>query len=212
MRTLFYFTAVLILSLSLATADAADIKLPQPQKKGGPSLFEAMDRRNSPGQREFPTGDLTNEDLSTILWAASGNNRDSNKWTVPMAMGRPPYCRIYLTAKSGVYLYDWKKHSLNQIDAKDVRTEIPLQQFAKDAPAALYIVSDGKALEALNEPLTSEGGAVLAGAMSQNIYLACEGVGVGARLIYSIKRDVSSKAFKLPAQDKVLFAILLGKK
>ena len=212
MRTLYCYVTVLVFSLSVAAANAADIKLPPPQKKGGPALFDSMDRRSSPGQREFPVGDLANEDLSTILWAATGNNRDSNKWTVPMAMGRPPYCRIYLTTKSGVYLYDWKKHSLDQIDTKDMRTEIPLQQFAKEVPAALYIVTDGKALEALNDPLTSEGGAVLAGAMSQNIYLACEGVGVGARLVYSIKRDIASKAFKLPVQDKVLFAILLGKK
>ena len=201
-----------ILSLSAAIAAENEIQLPEPKKTGGPALFEAMDQRGSPGQGSFPSGEVSNEDLSTILWAASGHNRESsNKWTVPMAMGRPPYCKIYVVSKSGAFLYNYKKHTLVRVNDKDVRTLIPLQQFAKDAPATLYLVSDGKALEGLTEPIGSEGGPLLAGAMSQNIYLACGGVGVGARLIYSIKRDEAAKQLKLDAKDTALFAMPIGK-
>lgn len=203
---------VLAMMLSLYSV-AAEVKLPEPKKTGGTPVFEALEKRHSPGQKNFPSVEPSREELSTILWAASGHNRgnSSNKWTVPMAMGRPPYCKIYVVSKDGVHQYDWKNHSLLEIGTKDIRSELPLQQFAKDAPLALYFVVDGKEIEGLSEPLKSEGGPLLAGAMSQNVYLACEGLGVEARLVYSVKRDDAAKHLKVGGGDKVLFAMFMGK-
>jgi len=209
----FFFGLLLSLTFlaSIATA-AEEIKLPNPQKAGGPALFAAIDDRGSPGQNAFPAGELSQEDLATILWAATGNNRNGSKWTVPMAMGRPPYCKVYVALKSGIYLYNWKRNTLGQISDKDQRAAIPMQQFAKDAPAMLIIVVDNKALESFPPPLQEESGLVLAGAMSQNIYLACEGVGVGTRLVYSIKRDETSRLLELSEKETPVFALPMGKK
>lgn len=202
------FVAALVFG---AIAAAADTKLPPPQKTGGPALFEAIDKRSSPGQNNFPSGVLSQQDLSTILWAASGHNRDGAKWSVPMAMGRAPYCKIYLTTTEGVYLYNWKNHSLETVSTDNVHADIPIQGFAQKSPMNLYIVADGAEIAAMNNPHGEEFCAVLAGAMSQNIYLAGQGVDVGARVVYSIKREEATKKLKLGKGDKALFVIVMGK-
>ncbi|MDR1613221.1 MAG: nitroreductase family protein [Planctomycetota bacterium] len=209
---LFVIAAVAVFGAS-AMAFAGDIKLPAPQKTGGPTVFAAIDQRGSAGHSGFPSGNLDRQDLSTILWAASGNNRDGAKWTVPMGMGRPPYCKIYVTTAEGVFLYDWKAHELKQVSAENVGSRIPMQDFAKNAPAVLYIVGDNAALADLpRQDWVAEWCGVLAGAMSQNIYLASQGVGVGTRLIYSINREEAARLLKLGPKDTPFFAMPMGKK
>ncbi len=207
----FALVFTLVVTCCCSQAFAGDIKLPDPQKAGGPALFNAIDHRASATQNSFPTGDLTQQDVSTILWAACGQNRDGKLWTVPMAMGRPPYCKIYLTNKDGAFLYDWRTHSLVQVTGDKVHSRIPTQPFAKNSPANLIIVEDGEQVAQMNGPTANEFPLVLAGAMSQNIYLATQAVSVGARLVYSISRDEAAKALKLGEKDKALFAIILGK-
>lgn len=205
-------TALMILVLTLCTAacaSAADaVKLPEPKKRGGPDLLTAIDQRGSAASGVFPKNDLTREDLATLLWAATGRNRDGAKWTVPMGMGLPPYTKIYVTDKTGAYLYDWKTHSLVAVGGAGAHAAIPTQAFGKTSPANLYMVTDSAALDGR---VTEEWMALLAGAMSQNVYLAAQAVNVGARLIYSIDRDAAKRELRLAPNDKALFAIILGK-
>lgn len=212
MRNLYRIAALLTLAVMTAPLFAADITLPPPQKTGGKGMFESLDKRNSAGQSTFPMGGISRQDLSTILWAASGQNRDGGKWTVPMAMGKPPYCKIYVTTEDGVYFYDWKEHKLVEVATEDVREAVPLQQFAQKAPVCLYFIVDGKGVASMSEPLSEEGGPVLAGAMSQNVYLACESLNIGTRMIYSIKRDAAKRLFDLADDDVPLFALPMGKR
>ncbi|MCC8166952.1 MAG: nitroreductase family protein [Planctomycetes bacterium] len=206
------FLVAMMVAAVTASAYAGDIKLPEPQKTGGPDLFSAIDQRQSAPGAAFPGGALSNEDLSTILWAASGKNRDGSKWTVPMAMGRPPYCKIFITNERGVYLYEWNSHTLKHISEARVHSLIPQQSFAKNVPVNLYVVTDAKALAEFRGPMSSELGPLLAGMMGQNVYLASEALGVGARLIYSIDRAAAAKHLELPEGDTALFAICLGKR
>lgn len=212
MRSLALFAITFLSACLFVQASAADIQLPKPQKTGGKPMFEVIDQRSSARGSDFPSEKIPEETLSTILWAASGHNRDGRLWTVPMAMGKPPYCKIYLTSTDGVYLYHWKNHSLELVSDENIHADIPMQKFAKDAPLNLYIVADGKMLNDMNSPFGDEFGLVLAGAMSQNIYLACQGLDVGARLIYSIQREEAFKKLRLSPGDKPYFAIVLGKK
>lgn len=204
MKTLLMLFAAFAITAAVHAAET--VKLPEPQKSGGPDLLTAIDRRASAGQGDFPKNRLSAQDLSTLLWAASGHNRDGAKWTVPMGMGRPPYTKIYVTDKDGVYLYNWKDHTLEVIGRDAVHGEIPMQAFGKSASTNLYMVTDGAALE--NE----EWGVLLGGNMSQNVYLASQAIDVGVRLVYSIDREKCRTAFKLDSRDKVIFAIIMGKK
>lgn len=212
MRVSLSVLLVVVFCVSSVPALAREGKLPDPEKSGGMPLFEAMNERGSPGQSSFPSGKIGREDLSTILWAASGHNRNGSKWTVPMAMGRPPYCKIYVASDDGVFLYNWKDHSLVEISKEKVNERIAMQDFVKSAPLILYFVADGKELQGFTGPMQTEAGPLLAGAMSQNVYLACEAVGVGARVVYSIKRDEASSQLKLSGDDTPLFAMPMGKK
>lgn len=212
MRTL--FIAAMMFSCMVGTyALAGEIKLPEPKKAGGMPLFEAIDSRGSFGQGDIPTGQLTREDLATILWAATGTNRDGAKWTVPMAMGRPPYSKVYVLDDTGSYLYNWKNHSLIELGKTNVKPDIASQGFAKTIPAILIIATDATEIAKFgNNPFGDEFAVVLAGAMSQNIYLASEGVGVAARVVYSIERDKAASLLRLNKGDRPLFAVLLGKR
>lgn len=212
MRNLLSVLLIAAFCAPLSSALAGETKLPDPQKSGGMPLLQAINERSSPGQSSFPSGKIGREDLSTILWAASGHNRDGAKWTVPMAMGRPPYCKIYAASDEGVFLYNCKDHSLTEVSKEKVNARIAMQDFVKAAPLILYFVVDGQELESFNGPMKTEAGPLLAGAMSQNVYLACESVGVGARVIYSIKRDEASTLLKLSAKDTPLFAMPMGKR
>lgn len=203
--TLTVMALVLIAGVAVA---GETVTLPAPKKSGGPNVLTAIDQRASATQTAFPKNELSREDLATILWAATGKNRDGSKWTVPTGMGRMPYTKIYVTDKNGVYLYDWDTHSLTVVSRENVHGEIPMQAFAKAAPTNIYMVTDS---QELTHPANEEWAVLLAGAMSQNVYLAAQGVDVGARLVYSIDRDLTKKAFNLASDDKPLFAIVLGK-
>lgn len=206
---------VLMLTVLFASQSfAGDIVLPSPDRTGGIPVQKAIDIRASAENDKFPTGELSMEDLSTILWAASGHNRNGEKWTIPTGKWRPPYTRIYVAHPSGSYRYDWEGHKLVYLSDVDARTLIPLQDFAKNAPVALYFVGDGEDLSFFDDTpeWKEEFPLVLAGAMSQNIYLAAETVNVGARLVYSVQRDKMREQFRLRAGDQPYFAIFLGKR
>lgn len=200
-------------AIMCSAAFATDIDLPTPQKSGGMPVLNALDNRGSAAGNNFPSGRLNMQDFATILWAATGHNRDGVKWTVPMAMGKAPYIKIYLTIDEGCFLYDWNANMLIQVSETNVKNIIPMQDFAKQAPAAIYFVGNGKELASMpDSPIRAEFAQVLAGAMSQNIYLACEALNIGTRVVYSVDRDAMKTHFKLDENDSPLFAMFLGKK
>lgn len=207
------FIANIMAAIALAqtTVDAADIKLPAPQKTGGTPVLEAIDKRGSGAGNSFPTGAISREELSTILWAASGHNRDGRLWTVPMGMGRPPYCKIYVAMDEGVFLYNWRDHSLTGVSAENVKAALPMQDFVKKAPVSLYFVTDAAEIGNVNNPAAPEWGPLLAGNMTQNIFLAGQTLGVGARIVYSINRDETKKRLQLADGDTPLFVMPMGK-
>lgn len=210
-------TLAVVLAAVLATVAVAGetVSLPQPQKTDGMPLFEAIDHRASPGQSDFPFGKLSREDAATILWATTGLNRDGkDTWTVPMAMGVQPYCKVYYADTTGAYRYDWKTHSMEKVTGENIIERVMLQDFAKKVPAALIIVEDGaeKAkIRTRSMKARDEFTVLAAGMMSQNAYLAARGVGAGARLVYSVELDDAAKYLQLAKNDRALFAILLGK-
>lgn len=203
---------LLFLSLVAAIAPAwADIPLPAPQMEEGMGLFEALKKRSSPPGGDFPSGQIEPGELSTILWAATGLNRGEKGWTVPMAMGLEPYCKIYVARDDGVFLYNWKANSLEEISGENIRAKVGAQNFVKTAPCILILVSDGKGLSAFKEPERTAFAYAAAGAMTQDIYLAAAALGAGTRYIHSMKVDEIRKALQLPEEDAPLCLMMLGK-
>jgi len=189
----------------------ASFKLPEPRTSGGGGVFDALSGRASASQGGFPSGEISAEELSTILWAACGRNRPEKGLTVPTAMALDPYAKIYVLGARGSFLYNWKNHTLDTVGRDDLRGAVGRQSFVSRAAYVLVIASDGRALAAFNSPRAGEWGAVLAGAMSQNIYLAAGAMNIGTRYMASMNEDAVRSGLKLAAGDTPICLMPLGK-
>jgi len=192
-------------------AYAGDVKLPEPRMTGGAAIFDVMKLRASAASSSFPTNAVSMEELSTLLWAASGLNRPS-KWTIPFAMGREPYCNVYAVGENGAFLYDWKNNSLKEISKDDIRGVIGNQGFLAKVPYILVFVGDGKALESFSGTRGAEWSQVAVGAMTQNVYLAAEALNIGARYMASMKTDAVRGHLKLSEADTPICILPVGKR
>ena len=204
MKKIPFLTAAFLVAVSLC-AFAAPIALPEPQKSGGMPLFEALSRRSSAAQRNFTSEKLTLNELSTVLWAATGKNREPKGWTVPMAMGREPYVSVYVLLDSGAYLYSWEKNELSEVSSdKSILGRAVPQGFAKTAPCILVFVDSGNA--------GRQGFAELAaGAMSQNVYLAAEALSLKARFLASFDSAAIESAIKAGSGSSILGIMTIGR-
>jgi len=203
-----------LIVLSFVSAAWAGIDLPAPKIDGGMGVFEALNLRSSARSGSFPSQKLDYEELSQILWAATGLNRDGKGgWTVPMARGLKPYCKIYVAIDSGVFLYDWENNKLEEVSNIDIRSKIVNQEYAKISPCSLIFVTDMVVLRGAynDKELAYHFTSVAAGAMTQNVYLAAASMNLGARYIYGINRDFIHEELKLPEDDSVICIMLIGK-
>ena len=124
-----------------ATANAQDntnpnIKLPKPDFENGSTLMDAFQNRKS--TRSFAEKKVSRQDLSNLLWAAAGVNRETGGRTVPL-LGD---IAIYVAMESGVYLYNAPQHELEQILVQDIRSEISSQGTVKEAPLVFLMTID----------------------------------------------------------------------
>ena len=210
MKFLYVFLVAAMLAVAVPALGAEP--LPAPEQSGGMPLFEALKKRSSAAGGDFSMAEVTREELSTILWAATGLNRGNNGWTVPMSKGSMPYCRVYVAGADGIYLYQWRDHSLEKISDENIKAKIGRQSFVKKAYYSLIFVSDAELLEQFgSEEKKKEFADVAVGGMTQNVYLACAALKVGTRYIHSINSEEIVRALKLPEGDKPIALMLLGK-
>lgn len=183
------------------TASAADIELPAPQTSGGMSLMDALANRKS--TREFdPEKRLSEQQLSDLLWAACGFNRE-DKLTVPTALNRQELS-LYVIMAEGAYFYDNKANKLVLVTDEDIRLLAGKQEFAQKAPLNIAIVSD---MEKMPNDIFA---GTDAGAVMQNIYLWCAANGVGTVTRGSFDADALSKALRLDANKRIILVQTVG--
>ncbi|MDR2368507.1 MAG: nitroreductase family protein [Deltaproteobacteria bacterium] len=206
------FLALLVSLTIAASAALADVKLPDPKKDGGDGIFSLLEKRASGSRGAFPTGKISPEELSSILWAASGQNRGGKGWTVPFAGGKPPYVKIYVATPEGAFLYDWKGHSLTEVTDKNVLPEITQDDFVKQAACVLILVSDTGDMGRMSNLNAGNSLAYIAtGAMTQNAYLAADALGISGRYMVSLNADAVKRELKLNDTDSPLCIMPLGK-
>ena len=80
-----FITTTLFIFLAMSMIEAQDIKLPAPKTNGGMPLMEALQKRVT--SREFSDKMLSDQQLSDLLWAANGINRDNGKRTALKDLG-----------------------------------------------------------------------------------------------------------------------------
>ena len=128
------------------------------------SLEESIMRRMS--MRNFTSEPVTDEELSTVLWAAYGL-RDDGNLTVPEINGS--HAAVIYVLLEDVYKYNPINHSLVFYKAGDYRDIVGWQYYA---PVQLGLCWNTDIADA------NFGSAEL-GAVGQNIYFAANAIGLG---------------------------------
>jgi len=126
---------------------AKEIKLPKPKEKGLTSIEETLNKRRS--VRDYKKGPLSLEQVSQLLWAASGKNL--YRRTAPSAGATYPL-EIYLVVgeveelEPGLYQYSYSRHSLERIREQDIRKKLCRsalgQSMIEEAPIDIIIAAD----------------------------------------------------------------------
>jgi hypothetical protein len=134
------------LSGTLAGGAGQDLVALAPfEKTGGFALEKALLERKS--FRSYDAArKLSPDEISRLLWAATGVNRTDNKRTVPSARASYPV-DVLVALPEGVFSYEPKGHLLKKIISEDIRSMIPNQAgFKSAAMIALYVINKDKVL------------------------------------------------------------------
>ena len=175
--------------------------LPPFEKNNTYALDRALLERKS--ERSFVDRALSKEELSRLLWATTGVNREDGHRTTPSGQAKYPV-DVLVALPGGVYRYEPKDHRLVRVLAGDIREKIPTQDaFKKAAMITLYV---------LNKDKTSriEWADLEIGCMGQNLYLEAVALGMGSRIIASIKTDDVTKILGLKESQILRIAQLTG--
>jgi nitroreductase len=175
------------------TALAASSKrknLPKAHTNGGKPIMEALAGRKS--TRQFSSAPVSEQDLSNILWATWGINRQNGMRTAPSARNRQD-ATIYAALEDGVWEYDAK--------AQQLVLALPGDQRGKFGGAPLTL------LYAATE--NDEAAAMLLGSLYQNAGLYCASSGLG-NVVKITGRDALEGKLPLPSGYRVLVVQSIG--
>lgn len=182
--------------------------LPPAQTTGGLPLMEALRQRHS--AREFRPDALTQQQLSDLLWAACGLNRDAlGGRTAPSAMNAQEV-DLYVALPQGLYLYEPKAQALQLVVAQDVRRVTGYQDFVDTAPLDLIFVADHSRMKIVPAAMRESYASVAAGAMAQNIYLYCASVGLATVVRAWFDRQALTQAMGLTPDQQLLLTQTVG--
>ncbi|MBQ7263950.1 MAG: SagB/ThcOx family dehydrogenase [Synergistaceae bacterium] len=151
-----FVSSALVLALC-AGAWAADPgalrSLPDPAREGGLPLMEALAARRS--ERTFADVDLSDQELSDLLWATAGVNREDGRRVHPVAMGKQD-TTVYVFDRQGAWLYDARAHALIRVAEGDLRAEttqdIARAPYVASAAVTLAFVHDASLWEDVPAP------------------------------------------------------------
>ena len=170
--------------------------------------MKALKERQS--VREYADEKLSEQQLSDLIWAAAGKNRESGGRTNPSPRGANG-TDLYVILEEGIYLYNVDKHELQPIAQGDYRESAGTQDFVKTAPVNLVYVVDWERFGAAPDDLKARWAGMEAGAMSQNAYLYCAAEGLGAVVRTSINQNPFAEHANLKETQSVQCGQSVGK-
>jgi SagB-type dehydrogenase family enzyme len=200
---------IVLLAFPVSGAGAKDISLPKRPAAVQSDLVNALENRKS--VRDYTTARLNLQDLSAILWAANGVNRDYGRRTAPSAFGNE-YIDIYVVSDEGAWRYDASAHRLKAAAPAGLKERLTGQRFVGRASHVLVLVADpGKypGFFASGEERLRWAHAT-AGAIAQNVYLMSAARGVGTCLVAGIDEGAIRKGLGLAADAMPLYVMPLG--
>jgi SagB-type dehydrogenase family enzyme len=217
-RHVLLFIAILCLlvgsSKEVAMAKAKDIQLAQPKTKSEVSLEEAIAKRRS--VRNFVAKDLSEEQISQLLWAGQGITAKTgghNLRTAPSAGALYPI-ELYLLSKDGLFRYLPEGHKLEALSDKDLRRDLSAAALGQASvrDAAVDIVICG-----VPSRITGKYGErgirymhIEAGHIAQNIHLQAVALGLGSLPVGAFNDKEADKILGLSADCHTLYIIPVG--
>ncbi len=205
-----FLFAGLVLSLFLTANMAGQeetIKLPEAKKSGGMSLLEALNNRQS--QRSFSSREISQQELSNLLWAAYGINREDGRRTAPSARNVQEF-DIYLIMAKGWYKYDHEKHALMKMGSEDLRKYAGTQDYVATAPVNLIFVADHDRMTNYNQDDRVFYSAIDVGFISQNVYLFCASEGLATVVRGLVDREKLREVLNLRPSQHVILGQTVG--
>jgi hypothetical protein len=206
--TLVCIVFVAVSALSAFAQELKPIQLPEPKLDQNKSLAQALKDRKT--TRAYGSGNLSQQTLSNLLWAAWGISRpDSGRRTAPSALNRQEI-DLYVASPEGMYLYDAKANTLVPIVSGDIRSLTYTQGHFKEAPIHLVYIAD---LAKMGEG--EDGGKMLLAAMdtgfvAENVYLYCASEGLPTGFRVTIDKDKLGQAMKLRSAQRIMGAQSVG--
>lgn len=205
--------ALCLLSSSIA-ADPSPIKLLRPDLKGGKSLMQSLQERET--SRSFSTKKLPIKLLSNLMWAAYGINRPgSGKRTAPSASNRQEI-DVYVAMEEGLYLYNAEAHVLEPVLKGDLRKNTtiflqPSRSSVESAPLQLIYVADYSKMSFYTDDDAKKFySAADAGFIAQNVYLYCASEGLTTVVRGLVNRDALAKDMKLRDKQRIVLVQTVG--
>jgi len=201
-QSLFYCLLLAIVNNSAAQIPET-IVLNKPDMERQTTLMQALLLRAS--ATEFDTTDISLQDLSDLLWAANGINRqDENKRTAPSAINAQDI-DIYVVMENGSFFYNPQSHVLELVAAGDHRKIVAgKQQAFANAPVFCLLVSDISRFSRGEQSQKLTWAAFDAGIVSQNISLFCAAAGLETRVRASMDSEELKKILKLNDSQHIM--------
>jgi SagB-type dehydrogenase family enzyme len=199
------------------------IDLPDPRSLKGKSLTEVLVTRKS--VRAFSGKPLSRDQISYLLWACQGtsdiSSKRSGRRTVPSAGATYPL-EIFTACGSGsidgldtgIYRYLSGAHALELRSSEDIRDRLAdacfSQRFIAEAPVSFVIVAD----YARTTGHYGERGVryvhIEAGHAGQNVYLACEALGLATVAVGAFNDEAVARTLDLSMRNDALYVMPVG--
>jgi nitroreductase len=212
MRTVFAIAVSLIFCTGILVPafgqDMKPIQLPEPKlDKSKPLMQTLKDRKTT---REFSSGNLSQQTLSNLLWAAFGISRpDSGRRTAPSALNRQEI-DVYVATAEGTYLYDPKGNALVPVASGDLRSLTGTQSYFEAAAVNLVYVADLAKMGEGEEAGKMFLAAADTGFIAENVYLFCSSEELATVFRVSIDKPKLGEALKLSPEQRITGAQTVG--
>jgi len=199
---------LIILSGTIAFADNS-IVLDKPFETVALDIVKAIKNRKT--ERNYTNQIISQQHLSTLLWAAYGINRQDGKHTVPTAYGKD-YMRIYVIYNEKSYKYIPEKNILQFIQSNVSTSMASTQGWVGKSRCVVVIVADLNAfpfyVSSKEEKIRLAN--LTAGCIAQNVYLISAAMYIGTCLVAGVNETGCRKALKLNDTDIPLIVMPLG--
>ena len=192
------------------------ITLPLPQTDLDFPLMKAIKLRRT--KRKWQNTELSEQEMSNILWAASGITHKATK-TGKSRRAAPSACnsqeiRVYVALRKGVFLYDETQHRLVKVIKDDIRQHIGTQKMMQNAPLGLIYVSD---YTRITSPLFKDDARRWytsfsdTGFISQNVYLYCTAANLSTAVLGLVDREKLHQIMELGDREKIMYTQVIGR-